>query len=145
MIMKKILSSIILILFGSQGFAQVNAELNSLIQASFSYQPRLQELTKASEIGEIRIAMAGNGYLPVINGNASYSYVNPVGETSFPVSETESRKIQFQPHNNYNVNVGLNQIIWDFGRTQAQIEKAKTDLLLSKQNTEVAKLQLATQ
>jgi outer membrane protein TolC len=123
----------------------VNAELNTLIQESFSYQPKLQELNKASEIGEIRVDLAESGYLPVINGNASYSYIDPVGETSFPVSATETRKIQFQPNNNYNVNIGLNQIIWDFGRTQAQIEKAKADLLISKQNTEVAKLQLATQ
>jgi outer membrane protein len=143
--MKKILISIIVILMTSPAFAQVNAELNTLIQESFGYQPKLQELTKATEIGEIRVGLAESNYLPSINGNASYSYVDPIGETTFPVSATETRKIQFQPHNNYNVNVGLNQIIWDFGRTQATIEKAKADLLIARQNTEVVKLQLATQ
>ncbi|RAV98798.1 TolC family protein [Pseudochryseolinea flava] len=143
--MKKILFSIVALAFTTHVLAQTNAELRALIQESFQYQPKLQELSKASEIGEIRVGMAESGYLPVISGNASYSYIDPVGETKFPVSATETRTIQFQPNNNYNVNVGLNQVIWDFGRTQAQIEKAKVDLLVTKQNTEAAKLQLATQ
>ena len=143
--MKKILFSIVVLLCSGSAFAQVNAELNALIQNSFNYQPKLQELNKATEIGEIRVGIAESGYLPVISGNASYSYVDPIGEAKFPVSATETRSIQFQPHNNYNVNVGLNQVIWDFGRTKAQIEKAKADLLVTKQNTEAAKLQLASQ
>jgi outer membrane protein len=125
--------------------AQVNDELNGLIKQSFSYYPKIQELNKASEISEIRIGLAESGYLPAINGNASYNYVTPVGEASFPVSATETRAIQFQPNNNYNFNIGLNQVIWDFGKTQAQVEKAKADLLASRQNTSAAKFQLATQ
>ena len=127
-----------------QSFGQ-NDELKTLIRQSFSYNPRLQELSKTSEINDVRIGIAQSNYLPSINGTASYSYVNPVGPASFPVSATETRAIQFQPNNNYNANIGLNQILWDFGKTKSQVDKAKADMLVTKQNTEAAKAQLASQ
>src|SRR5204863_5641119 len=122
--------------------AQVNPELSGLIKQSFAYYPKLQELAKTSEISEVRIDLAESGYLPSVTGNATYNYVNPVGQTSIPISATERRTLQFQPHNNYNFNVGLNQVIWDFGKTQAQVDKAKAELLTTKQNTEAAKFQV---
>lgn len=143
--MKKIVLLLVTAIVSLSSHAQVNPELNGLIRQSFTYYPKLQELNKATEISEIRIGLAESGYLPALNGTASYSYIDPVGKASFPISPTETRAIQFQPNNNYNFNVGLNQIIWDFGKTQSQIEKAKADMLVSKQNTEAAKLQLASQ
>ena len=142
--MKKIttLLSFLLIIQFSQ--AQVNEELKTWIQQSFSYFPKLKELDKTTELGEIRINIAESNYLPNINGTASYNYVNPVSEKNFGAPGAEE-VLKFQPFNNYNFNVGLNQVIWDFGKTQAQIEKAKTELLVTRQNTEVAKIQLATQ
>jgi outer membrane protein len=142
--MKKILYTLSLLLIIQVSQAQVNDELKNWIQQSFTHFPKLKELEKTSELGEIRIDVAQSNYLPNINGTASYSYVNPVSEKTFGTPGAESL-LQFQPHNNYNVNVGLTQVLWDFGKTQAQIEKAKTELLITKQNTEVAKLQLATQ
>lgn len=143
--MKKIVLLLVTAIVSLSSDAQVNPELNGLIRQSFTYYPKLQELNKATEISEIRIGLAESGYLPALSGTGSYSYLTPVGQISFPISATETRTIQFQPHNNYNFNIGLNQIIWDFGKTQSQIEKAKADMLVSKQNTEAAKLQLASQ
>lgn len=141
--MKKILFFLVVTITTAN--AQVNQELNKWILQSFSYFPRIQELNKASEIAEVRVNFTQGNYLPAVNGTASYSYINPISQSTIPVSATESRVLQFQPHNNLNFNVGLNQVIWDFGRIKAQVEKSKADLLASKQNTEVAKLQIATQ
>ena len=122
-----------------------NNELKELIRQSFVYSPRLQELSKSAEISELRVGVAQSAYLPSVNGTASYTYLDPVGQATFPVSATETRIIQFQPHNNYNANVGLNQILWDFGRTKAQIDKAKSDLKSNQQNTEAVKAQIGAQ
>jgi outer membrane protein len=142
--MKKILALLI-----TAGFinaqAQVNPELNKWIVQSFNYYPRIQELNKTSEISEVRVELAQSNYLPNVNGTATYNYINPLSQTTIPISPTETRTLLFQPHNNYNLNVGLSQNIWDFGKTKAQVEKAKADLLIAKQNTESAKLQLASQ
>ena len=143
--MKRILILVFTLAAMIQVKAQVNPELNHWIIRSFSYYPKIQELNKNSEISEIRVSVAESNYLPNINGTASYNYINPLSQATIPVSATELRTLQFQPHNNYNFNVGLNQVIWDFGKTKAQVDKAKSDLLVTKQNTESAKLQLASQ
>ncbi|HEY8937303.1 MAG TPA: TolC family protein [Cyclobacteriaceae bacterium] len=142
--MKKIFI-LILIAASYQSYAQVNAELNKLILQSFSYYPKIQELNKTTEIAELKVDIARSNYLPTVNGTGTYSYVNPVSQTVIPISATETKKLQFQPNNNYNVNAGLNQLIWDFGKTKAQVEKAKADLLTTKQTADAAKLQLASQ
>jgi outer membrane protein len=145
MIMKKILSIAALFLSIHVVQAQSKNELNNLILQSFSYFPRIQELNKTSEVSEMRIELAQSNYLPSVSGLGTYSYVNPVSQKLFPVSATETSLLRFQPFNNYNFNLGINQLLWDFGKTQAQIEKAKADLLVSQQNSEAAKLLLGSQ
>ncbi|HTJ49387.1 MAG TPA: TolC family protein [Cyclobacteriaceae bacterium] len=142
--MKKIFI-LILIAASYQTYAQVNAELNKFILQSFSYYPKIQELNKTTEIAELKVDIARSNYLPNLNGTGTYSYINPVSQTVIPISATETKKLQFQPNNNYNANAGLNQLIWDFGKTKAQVEKAKADLLTTKQTADAAKLQLASQ
>jgi outer membrane protein TolC len=135
----------LLFFIGQKAQAQANAELNTLIQGSFNYFPRINELNKAEELSEMRIELARTGYLPTVTGVASYTYLNPISQKEFVVGPNEAQLLKFQPYNNYNMNVGVTQLIWDFGKTKAQVEKAKADLLTSRQNIEAGKLQLATQ
>jgi len=143
--MKKCLIAFTILLTAPSACAQVNPELNKLILQSFGYFPRLKELTKSAELSELRIDIAQTNYLPTINGVASYNYVDPVSQTTFPISPTESRLLKFQPNNNYNTGLTLNQLLWDFGKGKAQIDKTKAELLTSRQNIEAAKLQVAAQ
>ena len=143
--MKKITILLVLGFLALHGNAQTNPELKSLVQQSFTYFPKLQELEKSNEINSLRVDVAKSNYLPSVSGTASYSYIDPVGKASFPVGPGETRSLQFQPNNNYNANIGLNQILWDFGRTQAQVEKLKAELQAGQYNKEAAQLQLAAQ
>jgi outer membrane protein TolC len=93
----------------------------------------------------MRIELAQTGYLPAVTGVASYTYMNPISQKEFPVGPNETQLLKFQPYNNYTMNVGVTQLIWDFGKTKAQVEKAKANLLASRQNIESGKLQLASQ
>jgi outer membrane protein len=143
--MKNILIAALLALGVINAGAQQNTALKTLIQQSFSYYPKLKELEKANEMAGIRTTIAESYYLPSVVGNASYNYIDPVGKASFPVGPGETRSIQFQPNNNYNAALTLNQVIFDFGRTRAQVEKAKADMQLNRYNTDAAQLQLAAQ
>ena len=134
-----------LILCVRLGYGQSNQELSALIRQSFSYFPRIKELNKSSELGELQINLAQSSYLPSVDGVASYTYLSPLSQAVFPTGPGTSELLKFYPHNNYNFNLSLNQVVWDFGKTQAQIEKAKADLLVAHENTESAKLQLAAQ
>ncbi|MBL7834220.1 MAG: TolC family protein [Cyclobacteriaceae bacterium] len=142
--MKKILT-LLTVAFAFSVQAQVNPQLNRWIVQSFSYYPKIQELETTSEISAARVSIAQSNYMPNINGTATYNYVDPVSQTRFPVSATETKTLLFQPHNNYNVNVALTQTIWDFGKTKAQVEKAKAELQGSQQNIDAARMQVAAQ
>jgi outer membrane protein TolC len=141
--MKKIFTFILAVVV-TNSFAQTD-ELKKLVQQSFTYFPRVQEANTAVELGEKRVDIAQSGYLPTVTGNGSYSYVDPIGQASFQTGADTYRTIQFQPNNNYNANVGLNQLIWDFGRTQSQIDKSKAELQVAQSNSDQVRIQLASQ
>jgi len=120
--------------------AQSNAELKDLINKSLSYFPRIQELQKASEASASRVDLAKSNYFPSISAVGSYNYINPISKFNFNGGE-----INLFPNNNYNFNLAVTQPIWDFGKTNAQIAKAKTELLSATTNIEQAKAQVAAQ
>ncbi len=138
--MKKIFISTVCLLMAVVANAQTNPELKALISQSFNYFPQLEELKKNSEATEMRVELARSNYYPVISGVASYSYLTPVNQANFGGTD-----LRFQPNNNYNFNISVTQPIWDFGKTNAQIAKAKTDLLSANTNLEKTKAQLAAQ
>jgi outer membrane protein len=138
--MKKIIIATAFLFAFAFANAQTNAELKTLIKQSFSYFPHIQELQKASEVSDLRVGLARSNYYPVISGNGSYTYITPLSRVN-----TQNGELVFQPNNNYDFNVSLTQPIWDFGKTNAQIAKAKTDLLSATTNIEQAKAQVAAQ
>jgi outer membrane protein len=138
--MKRIFLAATFLLVFAFADAQPNSELKKLITQSFSYFPRIQELQKASETSELRVGLARSNYYPVISGNAAYTYVTPLSTANFFGNE-----VKFQPNNNYNFNLAVTQPIWDFGKTNAQIARAKTDLLSATTNIEQSKAQVAAQ
>lgn len=138
--MKKIYLPFVFLLATGFAQAQTNQQLKSLITQSFGYFPRIQELQKNAEAANLRVDLARSNYYPVISGVASYNYVTPVSQVNFGAGE-----LKFQPNNNYNFNLSITQPIWDFGKTNAQIAKAKTELLSANTNVEQAKSQIASQ
>lgn len=123
---------------------QANPELQSLIKQSFNYFPRFRELEEGVKANEQRVGLAATGRNPVITGDASYTYVNPVARVSFPING-ENKELQFQPNHNFNTTLSIAYPVIDFGKTKLNVEKAKEELLLSKQNIEFTKAQLASQ
>ena len=61
---------------------------------------------------------------------------------SFPIN---GREIQFAPVNNLAAAVGTTYTLMDFGRLKSNINKAKADIEISKDNVKIAKNQLANQ
>jgi outer membrane protein TolC len=143
--MKKTFTILLLAAIHFGSYAQANQELNSLILQSFTYFPRIKELNKTTELRELQIELSQSSYLPSVSGVGSYTYLNPISQKALPIGPNETANLKFQPYNNYNLNVAVNQVVWDFGKIHSQIEKSKADLLVAKQNTEVARLQLAAQ
>lgn len=142
--MKRVFILTIASAFYLQADAQVNTELKSLIQQSFTYFPRFNELQQAVRINEQRVDLASTGNRPEVSGIASYNYIAPVAEAEFPIG-TEVKTLQFQPHNNFNFGINIFQPILDFGRTRLNVERARHALQESKENIEFNKAQMASQ
>lgn len=123
----------------------VNPELVQLVNKSFSYNPRINELQQNVAIQEESLDVSQTYLLPSINATGSYNYIAPVGKITFPVGPGVDKLIQFQPNNNITFGLGLNYQLLDFGRARANINKSKTEIQQSKDNVEFNKAQLAAQ
>jgi outer membrane protein TolC len=145
--MHKIFTSIFLLLvlqLGTNAQVQVNSELKQLINQSFGYFPKLKEAANLVVAAEDRIELNRLGANPFVGASAGYSYLAPVSKATLPINGG-NQEVKFFPNHNYNATVNANYILVDFGRLKANIEKAKTDLQLAKDNMELVKTQLANQ
>ena len=122
---------------------QVSSDLKTVINQSFTYYPRVQEAQNQITIAEKRIDVAKTN-LPTVDLNGSYEYVQP--KILLPLEvDGQKQDFQFAPVNNFNVNVGAEYLLFDFGRLKANVERSKTDLKYATDNVSNVQTQLASQ
>ncbi len=144
--MKKIFFVSLASFFAASLYAQVNsnAELKNLINKSFDYFPKVKEVENTVLTAEAKMDLVKLNDQPFASASAGYSYVWPVAKVTFPVNGVD-KELQFQPNHNYDIAANANYMLFDFGRQQANIEKAKTDIEFAKDNALYLKSQLANQ
>jgi outer membrane protein len=144
--MKKTSLTIVLMgLLGSSFAQQVNGELKGLINQSFGYYPRFQELQQGVQVAEQRAELAGLATKPTVSAAGSYTYVAPVPNIPFPDGNGGSKNFKLQPNHNINTGVSILEPLYDFGRTRLSIERARLDVQQAKNNIEYNKSQMAAQ
>ncbi|OYU97643.1 MAG: hypothetical protein CFE21_04960 [Bacteroidetes bacterium B1(2017)] len=145
MFKKYFLFTLLAVTFHMAAIAQNSAELKSLINESFGYFPKLQELQQNELIAQGKLKNTRSNQLPTVAGTVSYNYINPIGEASLPIGPGITKTLQFQPNNNFNANVAANYVLLDFGRLRSAVEKSKEELKYSQQTIVYNKTQLASQ
>ena len=116
-------------------------QLIDMINKAFDYYPKLKEGDAYIRMGQSQRDLAKAGYMPTIDADASYRYAKPTPELSFPGLGT----FAFVPSNNYDFHLAATLPIWDFGRTQANVQKTLAQIQTSKDNLENNKMLLAYQ
>ena len=119
--------------------SSASLSLDQAIHAVLKNQPSLDEIQaniKAIQAGIHQIHDAG--YYPKVAANANYERLDPV--SSFNIGGTPQN---IMPHNNYNFNVSVDQTIYDFGRTQADINLARSRMLSTQDRTKEVKWTLS--
>ena len=129
--------------FNTKAQTSANPELKGLINQSFGYFPKIKEVENAEQTAKQRLEIAKNN-LPVVDGNASYNFVEPKIVLPLEVNG-KVQDFQFAPVHNLNANISASYTLFDFGRIKANIEKSKTDIKYAEHNTDYAKSQLANQ
>lgn len=143
--MNRIKTIIVALLTVTGAWAQpIPDDLRTLIQQATINFPRLKEQEQLIRASELRTDIARTGLLPNIAGNASYQYINPVPQATFPLNGRDV-SLQFVPHNNVNANMGVSVPIYDWGRTNANIRRAKEDIQVAKHNLELTQHNLVYQ
>ena len=120
-------------------------ELQTLIQESLNYFPKIKELEQSENISNERLKSTRSSISPVVSGVVSYNYIDPISQATLPIGPGITKNLQFQPNNNLNANITANYVLLDFGRLKSAIDKSKEELNYSKQNTLFNKSQLAAQ
>ncbi len=124
---------------GLQAQVQVNNELKSLINKSFSFYPKVKEVENTVATAKQKLEIVSIN-TPTVDGNLSYRFVEP--KIQIPIN---GDNFQFAPVHNVNADVTASYALYDFGRLKANIEKAKTDIQFAEHNVDAVKYQLATQ
>ena len=144
--MKKIfflLCSVIITCSSLNAQVQANNELETLINRSFGYFPKVKEAENTISTAQEKLEIAQTN-LPTLDGTVSYNYVQP--KITLPLQMNgETKDFQFAPVHNVNAFLGANYTLLDFGRLRANVERAKTDLRYAQHNVDYVKSQLADQ
>ena len=113
--------------------------LDSIISKVVSNYPSVKEAEEAIKRADTQIELARSGHYPTVSANASYSHLGPVTKFDFP----GFGEIQMNPNDNYAATVDVNQSIYDFGKTAANIAYQQEAKELGKQTLEQVKQQLS--
>ena len=88
---------------------------------------------------EARTSIKRSDFYPDVSFSAGYTRIGPVPEFDIPGQGT----IKVAPYNNYDMHLGLNQMLYDFGRTKSEVNLAETSSQSSADRIDLVKFNLA--
>jgi len=135
--MKKIVLCMLVVLIGSTtSMAQglINGELKNLLNQSLQYFPKVKEVQQSVQLAEDKLALTQLNKYPDITLDASYAYVQPKIVVAFG-----EKTFQFAPVHNISGALNGSYTLFDFGRLESAIQKAKLELQTSKHVAEQLK------
>jgi outer membrane protein TolC len=119
-------------------------QLQNLIQEAVSNYSKVKELEIMYKSNDVNDEAIRSSWLPELSADAGYRFSAPSPSIDFPTA-SGPKAYQFAPYNNYNAQLTLNQLLYDFGKTRAQLQKSNADKKLSQDNIDLLKNTIAYQ
>lgn len=113
--------------------------LESLITEVISTHPTIKGAEEALNNADARIGLAKTGYYPVVDAGANFSTIGPVMKFTIPDMGT----FQLYPENNYSATINYRQVIYDFGRTRANIDIETEGRIIGEKNLDLVRQKMA--
>ena len=123
---------------------QVPVALKHFVEQSFQKYPKVSEMNEMVNLNEAKVGLGKTAFFPTAMGDLSYRLQYPTPAIEFPGASGQIQQIKIQPADNYNASITLVQPIIDM-RANSMLNKAKSDLDVSKDNLEGFKINLAYQ
>ena len=130
---------LILMLFGN-GYTQQVISLDEAITLTLSNQPVIQQALAQVNAAEAKIDEQKSYYYPRVQSDLTFNRVGPV-----PAIEFLGYSFELAPANNYNANISASQLVYDFGKRNAQMELTKQFKLTAQDKIELIKNNLTFQ
>ncbi len=115
--------------------------LQQAIELAVGTNPQVQLAQERIRAYEQLIGVARSGNYPNLTALATYSHVAPVPEVTIPGESP----ISLYPKNNYDLSLNLTQKIYDFGRTSAQTDYARSSVQAAADSLGITQWSLAYQ
>jgi outer membrane protein len=139
------LGTLLIILLAPQAFGQINPPdsitLAKTLQMVTENHPAVLQALQSVASSQAQIQQSRSAYYPEVAGVGLYEYIGPVPTFDIPGVGSE----ELAPHNNYDFHLGLQQLIYDFGRRSTALELAKSGHDTAMEGVEAAKSGLAYQ
>ena len=137
--------------------------VDQAVARALANQPLIQQAQAAVEAARARVGEAQSAYYPFVNGSASY---NRITDESFsiasvlppgvplsafgvnpgtPLAQLLSSPLSLAPVNNWDFSVGLNQVIYQFGKREIQVKLAENGTAAAQIGLEQIQMSLAFQ
>jgi len=123
------------------GASAVTLTVEQAVARAKTNQPLIRQALDAVEAARARVGEAQSAYFPMVSGTASY---NRLSDESFAIASVLPPSLASQvpaaykglleapfslvPLNNWDFNVGFNQVITQFGRREMQVRLARSGL-----------------
>lgn len=130
----------IIFVFSNITFSQTQSDslqLNDIIKLTIEKYPSVKQAESLIEASDARIKIGKSSYYPIVDGNLSYVRIGPIAKINFG-GQAEG----LFPADNYNFNVNLRQLVYDFGQRDSQIKLYESYKTSAIDNLEFTKSQL---
>lgn len=120
-------------------FSQADsAELSTVIQKILESHPSILKAQEVIHSADAGINLAKSAYYPDIDLGATYSRIGPTPSITIP----NMGSFDMAPANNYNASFNVRELLYDFSKTQKNIQLAQSNKELAVQNVELLKSKL---
>jgi outer membrane protein len=123
----------------SQTGLQDEMTLEDALRLVLEHNHSLREAEEAIGVFRARVDEARSALLPHAVGTASYTRLGPISELSVPDLGT----FPLYPANNYDINAGVRQLVYDFHRTKESVELSRSQVTLAVDRTDLLRRDLA--
>ena len=120
------------------GLASDSLTLGATLQAVLDANPSIINLTELSNASASRLSQSRAGFLPQVTGTATYTRIDPVVKLPF-----NGETLQFAPNNNYDFHVTAQYLLFDFGKNDATVKVAESQVQTAQDNITVVRRDLA--